>query len=67
MDNHSMLTEILSEVKEVKEEVKKINGRVIKLETDSYWRHKHITWISSLGLFVAGVFSKIGIDWVTSL
>ena len=71
MNDHKMLERILDEVKEVKTEVKeikqqvqRINGRVTKLETDSSWRDKHLSWITSIALVVAGFISKVGIDWI---
>ena len=47
-------TEMKGDLKEVISEVRKINGRVTKLESDNGWQMKYIDWGWKLALVGAG-------------
>ena len=46
--------EMKGDIKEVISEVRKINGRVTKLESDNSWHLKYIDWSWKLALVGAG-------------
>ena len=65
---HEMLLknqeELKVDVKEIKSEVKKINGRVTILENNREWHHKLLNWGMSVGLVGMGVFLTLIIQWL---
>ena len=57
--------EMKTNLKELTGEVKKINGRVTKLENDSEWRMKHFDLVTKLIYVGGGVIAGIAIDELT--
>ena len=63
--------EMKTDLKEVKDEVRKINGRVTKLENDSEWRMKHFDLVTKAvyvgGGVIAGIVIDIGFNFIKGL
>ena len=47
--------EIKADLKQLTSEVRKINGRVVELETHHFWGMLHKNWVSKVLLLVSGI------------
>lgn len=55
--------EIKTDLKDVKAELKIINGRVTKVETDNAWKQKYMELGTKLALVGGGILLGMVIEW----